>query len=165
MSCGVGRGYGLDPELLWLEKRPAAAAAIQPLAWELPYALGAALKNPKKKERKEGRKERGREGRGGKGRKEKEQNSDQKNFPFSVSSDHPSIGDGLPCLSRCSLRLSLQQGGRAVQQSLCFKGPADLGVGLFSYDGESGNSGHHSFLRHTKVLGSSCCGSVGYEPD
>ena len=40
--------------LLW----PAAAALIRPLAWEPPYAPGAALKKPKKKkkERKEGRK-------------------------------------------------------------------------------------------------------------
>ena len=29
---------------LWLWCRPAAAVAIQPLAWELPYATGAALK-------------------------------------------------------------------------------------------------------------------------
>ena len=30
--------------LLWLWCRPAAAAPIQPLAWELPYATCAALK-------------------------------------------------------------------------------------------------------------------------
>ena len=33
-----------DPVLLWLRCRPAAAALIQPLAWELPYTMGAALK-------------------------------------------------------------------------------------------------------------------------
>ena len=44
MSCGVGHRYGLDLALLWLWPRPAAAALIQPLAWELPYAAGAALK-------------------------------------------------------------------------------------------------------------------------
>ena len=33
-----------DPALLWLWCRLAAAAQIQPLAWELPYATGAALK-------------------------------------------------------------------------------------------------------------------------
>ena len=33
-----------DPVLLWLWCRPAAAALIRPLGWELPYALGAALK-------------------------------------------------------------------------------------------------------------------------
>ena len=38
----------LDPELLWLWYRQAAAALIEPLAWELPYALGAALKKKKK---------------------------------------------------------------------------------------------------------------------
>ena len=34
--------------LLWLWYRPAAAAPIQPLAWELPYAAGAAVKRKKK---------------------------------------------------------------------------------------------------------------------
>ena len=29
---------------LWLWRRPAAAALIRPFAWELPYALGVALK-------------------------------------------------------------------------------------------------------------------------
>ena len=33
-----------DPTLLWLWYRLAAVAQIQPLAWELPYAAGAALK-------------------------------------------------------------------------------------------------------------------------
>ena len=33
-----------DPMLLWLWYRLAAAALIQPLAWELPYAAGVALK-------------------------------------------------------------------------------------------------------------------------
>ena len=39
---------GSDPRLLWLWCRPAAAAPVRPLAWELPYASGAALKNTKK---------------------------------------------------------------------------------------------------------------------
>ena len=30
--------------LLWLWRRPAAVAPIRPLAWEPPYAAGAALK-------------------------------------------------------------------------------------------------------------------------
>jgi len=34
MNCGVGCRHGLDPTLLWLWL--AAAAPIQPLAWELP---------------------------------------------------------------------------------------------------------------------------------
>ena len=34
---------------LWLWYRPAAAARIQPLAWELPYATGEALKRKEKK--------------------------------------------------------------------------------------------------------------------
>ena len=49
MSCGVGHRCGSDPVLLWLWTRPAAVAPIQPLAWELPYAAGVALKRPKKK--------------------------------------------------------------------------------------------------------------------
>ena len=50
MSCGVGRGHGSDPVFLWLWCRPAAVAQIRPLAWELPFAEGAALKK-KKRER------------------------------------------------------------------------------------------------------------------
>ena len=38
-----------DSALLWLWCRPAAVALIQPLAWEHPYAMGAALKRQKKK--------------------------------------------------------------------------------------------------------------------
>ena len=49
MSCGVGRRPGLDPELPCLRCRPAATAPIRPLAWELPYAAGAAPKRKKKK--------------------------------------------------------------------------------------------------------------------
>ena len=44
VSCGIGHRLGsADPTLLWLWCRP-----IQPLAWELPYATGAAIKKPKK---------------------------------------------------------------------------------------------------------------------
>ena len=48
MSCGVGYRYCLDLVLLWLWRRPAAVAPIGPLAWELPYAAGAAVKSKKK---------------------------------------------------------------------------------------------------------------------
>ena len=48
MSCGVGCICGLDLALLWLQGRPAATAPIQPLARELPYALGETLKKKKK---------------------------------------------------------------------------------------------------------------------
>ena len=51
MSCGVDCRHGLDPELLWLCSRLAAVALIQPLAWELPYAAGVALKKQKIKKR------------------------------------------------------------------------------------------------------------------
>jgi len=53
VSCGVGRRHSSDPELLWLWRRPAATAPIGPLAWELPYAAGAALEKKKAKQRKE----------------------------------------------------------------------------------------------------------------
>ena len=49
MSCGAGHRRGSDLELLWLWRRPAAVALIQPLAWELPYAAPAALKKKKQK--------------------------------------------------------------------------------------------------------------------
>ena len=41
----LGHRPGLDPVLLWLWHSPAAAALTQLLAWELPYAVGAALKS------------------------------------------------------------------------------------------------------------------------
>ena len=37
-----------DLVLLWLWHRPAAIALIRPLAWESPYASGAALKKRQK---------------------------------------------------------------------------------------------------------------------
>ena len=53
MSCGVACRCGLDPKLLWLWCRPEATALIQPLAWEPPYAMDAALKRQKEKKKKE----------------------------------------------------------------------------------------------------------------
>ena len=47
MFCGVGRRCGLDLAWLWLWCRLAAAAPIQPLAWEPPDAVGAAILPPK----------------------------------------------------------------------------------------------------------------------
>ena len=44
MSYGIGCRCSSDPELLWLWHWPADAAPIRPLAWELPYAAGVALK-------------------------------------------------------------------------------------------------------------------------
>ena len=40
-----------DPALLWLWCRQAAIALNQPLAWEPPYAAGAALKRKKNPEK------------------------------------------------------------------------------------------------------------------
>ena len=51
MSCGGGCRHGFDPALLWLWRRPAATALIQPIAWEPPYAVGVALKRQKKKKK------------------------------------------------------------------------------------------------------------------
>ena len=52
MSCGVGHRHGSDLALLWLWRRLAATAPISPLAWELPYAAGAALKRQKRQKKK-----------------------------------------------------------------------------------------------------------------
>ena len=55
MSCGVGRRQGCNLALLWLWHRLAAVAPIRPLAWEPPYAMGAALKRQKGKKKKDRR--------------------------------------------------------------------------------------------------------------
>ena len=48
MSCGVGSRRGSDLVLLWLWHSLVATAPIQPLAWEPPYAAGAALEKAKR---------------------------------------------------------------------------------------------------------------------
>ena len=48
MNCGVGPRNSLDSTLLWLWCRPANAAPIGHLAWEPPYAVGAALEKKQK---------------------------------------------------------------------------------------------------------------------
>ena len=48
VGCGVGRRCGWDRALLWLWRGLAAVAPIGSLAWELPYAAGAALKRRKR---------------------------------------------------------------------------------------------------------------------
>ena len=52
MSCGVGGRHGLDPTLLWLWFRSVATAPIGPLAWEPPYAVGAAQEKAKRQKKK-----------------------------------------------------------------------------------------------------------------
>ena len=47
-AVGISRRPDLDPALLWLWCRPAAAAPVGPLAWEPPYAMGMALKKKKR---------------------------------------------------------------------------------------------------------------------
>ena len=48
MNCSVGHRLSLAPKLLWLWCGPAAAAPVGPLVWELPCAVGVALKNKNK---------------------------------------------------------------------------------------------------------------------
>ena len=52
VACSVGHRRSSDPELLWLWCRPAATDPIRPLAWEPPYAMGAALENTKRQKKK-----------------------------------------------------------------------------------------------------------------
>ena len=52
MSCGIGRRRGLDLALLWLWRRLVATALIGPLAWETPYAAGAAQEMAKRQKKK-----------------------------------------------------------------------------------------------------------------
>ena len=60
MSCGVGCRRGSDPALLWLWlwlwRRLVATAPIQPLAWEPPYAAGAAQEMAKRQKNKKTKK-------------------------------------------------------------------------------------------------------------
>ena len=51
LSYVVGCRGGSDPVLLWPWCRP-AVTLIRPLAWEPPYAAGAALKKKRKKRKK-----------------------------------------------------------------------------------------------------------------
>ena len=53
VSCGVGHRHSSDLALLWLWCRPEATAPIRTLAWEFPYAVDAALKRQKNKNKKE----------------------------------------------------------------------------------------------------------------
>ena len=48
VSCGVGCRCGSDPTLLGLWRRLAATAPIRLLAWEPPYAAGAAQEMAKR---------------------------------------------------------------------------------------------------------------------
>ena len=53
MSCGAACRCSSDPVLLWLWCRLAAIALIRPLAWEPPYAMGAALEMAKRQKTKQ----------------------------------------------------------------------------------------------------------------
>ena len=56
VSCGIGHRRSLDPTLLWLYSL-AATDPILLLAWELPYAMGVALKRQKTKQNKKNKNE------------------------------------------------------------------------------------------------------------
>ena len=62
MNCGIGLRHSLDPGLLWLWHRLAAAAPIQPLAWALPYTVGMRLERQKKRKEKKKEKKQGLKG-------------------------------------------------------------------------------------------------------
>ena len=51
MSYGVDLGGRRIIKKLWLWHRPAATAPIRPLAWEPPYAMGAALEKAKRQKK------------------------------------------------------------------------------------------------------------------
>jgi len=51
---------GSDPALLWLWCRLTATALIRPLAWEPPYAVGAALEKAKRQKKKKRKEKKGR---------------------------------------------------------------------------------------------------------
>lgn len=53
LSCEAGPRRDSDTELLCLWFRPVAAVLIRPVAWELPYTMGTALKKAKHKKGKE----------------------------------------------------------------------------------------------------------------
>ena len=52
MSCGVGLRCSSDPAVLWLWCRPVVTAPVGPLAWDPPYAMGAAIKKKTKRPKK-----------------------------------------------------------------------------------------------------------------
>ena len=56
MTCGVGHRCGLNLSLLWLWRRLPTTAPIRPLAWEPPYAMGAALEKTKRQKKKKKKK-------------------------------------------------------------------------------------------------------------
>ena len=47
--CSIVHKCSSDLALMWLWHRLAATALIQPLAWKIPYVMGAAVKKKKKK--------------------------------------------------------------------------------------------------------------------
>ena len=50
--CRSQTWLGSRVAVLWLRRRPGATAPIGPLAWEPPYAVGAAQRNSKKTKQK-----------------------------------------------------------------------------------------------------------------
>ena len=56
VSCSVGHRCGLDPAFLWLWYKLAAVSLIRLLVWDLPHAMGVALKRLTHTQKKEKRK-------------------------------------------------------------------------------------------------------------
>ena len=50
-SCSVSHRCSLEPALLWLWCRLAAAALIRPLTWELALAAGVSIKRKRKRKK------------------------------------------------------------------------------------------------------------------
>ena len=98
----MGHRCSLDPALLWLWCRLAPAAPIQPLAWELPYAMGVAIKTKPKKYI----------------QAEKEKELEDLNMPPSSTDRSRSCSGYLKVLDLCLLFL-IQ--GRCVESLMHFK--------------------------------------------
>ena len=105
MSCGAGCRRSSDLALLWLWCRSAAAAAlIGPLAWELSYASGVALKSKNKQTNK-------------KHTKKTQKNPKKPSVPTSLPCDSlqalwplcASISSSVEWASRCCLSPGLQR--------------------------------------------------------
>ena len=98
MSCSVGHRRSWDLLLLWLWCRLTAVALIQPLAWDLPYATGTALKCKKKKKEKRKKKK----------KEKKRKQNNQENLRNCLSLEEPTDRD---MTTKCNNGILGQQKG------------------------------------------------------
>ena len=75
-----------DPKSLWLWYRLSAVALIQPLAWELPYAMGTAWKRKRKEERKKEEKKERKRKEGKKERRKKKKCKPNESYSYNIQS-------------------------------------------------------------------------------